>query len=278
MIFNQSGGAILNFKIVGGTTVPSNPSENTIWINTSTPIADWYLQNTEPTAIEGRVWIVIGTSSVTPFNALKKNGLYVYPLTAKQYVSGAWVSKPISIYRGGVWDNVLSELYLYKAGDEYVSITGGWEEGSVKNGSLTKNTTNLTLFSDANSAYAIAITNKKISISGAKTVTINAITANTNSYSPRHYYGLSTSNLITSNDEAVAYKEVTEAGQVTLDISNVAAGEYYIYLMTRGISSRLAVDAVRIDMDAAQRQYEQDLADRAELEAAYNYLLNGGAS
>lgn len=27
---------------------------------------------------------------------------------------------------------------------------------------------------------------------------------------------------------------------------------------------------------AAQAQYEQDLADRAELEAAYNYLLTGG--
>ena len=28
---------------------------------------------------------------------------------------------------------------------------------------------------------------------------------------------------------------------------------------------------------AAQAQYEQDLADRAELEAAYSYLLTGGA-
>lgn len=32
------------------------------------------------------------------------------------------------------------------------------------------------------------------------------------------------------------------------------------------------------ELDAAQRQYEQDLADRAELEAAYNYLLNGGTA
>jgi hypothetical protein len=29
-------------------------------------------------------------------------------------------------------------------------------------------------------------------------------------------------------------------------------------------------------LDAAQKQYEKDLADRAELEAAYNYLLTGG--
>lgn len=30
------------------------------------------------------------------------------------------------------------------------------------------------------------------------------------------------------------------------------------------------------ELTAAQSQYDQDLADRAELEAAYNYLLTGG--
>lgn len=30
------------------------------------------------------------------------------------------------------------------------------------------------------------------------------------------------------------------------------------------------------ELIAAQAQYEQDLADRAELEEAFNYLLNGG--
>ena len=30
------------------------------------------------------------------------------------------------------------------------------------------------------------------------------------------------------------------------------------------------------ELDAAQKQYEKDLADRAELEASYYYLLNGG--
>lgn len=30
------------------------------------------------------------------------------------------------------------------------------------------------------------------------------------------------------------------------------------------------------ELSAAQKQYEKDLADRAELEAAYNYLLTGG--
>lgn len=32
------------------------------------------------------------------------------------------------------------------------------------------------------------------------------------------------------------------------------------------------------ELAAAQAQYEQDLADRADLEAAYNYLLDGGTA
>ena len=54
---NAGGGsAALNFKIVGGTTAPSSPSENTIWVNTSTPISDWIFSASQPSrafALEG---------------------------------------------------------------------------------------------------------------------------------------------------------------------------------------------------------------------------------
>ena len=44
MIFNITGGAAanLNFKVVGGTTKPTSPKENTIWINTDTEISNWF--------------------------------------------------------------------------------------------------------------------------------------------------------------------------------------------------------------------------------------------
>ena len=41
-----SGG--LNFDVVGGTTEPTNPKENTIWVNTETKIEYWSLEPTEP--------------------------------------------------------------------------------------------------------------------------------------------------------------------------------------------------------------------------------------
>lgn len=42
-----SSGTELNFEIVGGTTQPSNPTENTIWVNTDTPITKYYFSNSD---------------------------------------------------------------------------------------------------------------------------------------------------------------------------------------------------------------------------------------
>lgn len=110
MILNMSGGgggASLNFKVVGGTAAPNNPKENTIWVNTDAEITGWVFSATEPeTASEGMVWISVGTSSPVAFNALKKNNITVYPLTAKQYVSGAWVDKEAKSYQSGTWKDM----------------------------------------------------------------------------------------------------------------------------------------------------------------------------
>lgn len=50
MIFNMSGGGgnSLNFEVVGGTTEPASPKENTIWINTDVPVKEWMFSNTNP--------------------------------------------------------------------------------------------------------------------------------------------------------------------------------------------------------------------------------------
>ena len=46
-ITRRGGGAPLNFKVVGGTK-PSNPKENTIWVNTDTAITGWHFGAEEP--------------------------------------------------------------------------------------------------------------------------------------------------------------------------------------------------------------------------------------
>jgi hypothetical protein len=116
MIFNVSGGGgtALNFRVVGGTTAPSNAKENMIWVNTSTTISSWVFSATQPTAAAGKVWITIGTTSTVGFNALKKNGIQVYPLSAKQYIGGAWVDKTAKSWQGGAWVEWIA--YVYKDG------------------------------------------------------------------------------------------------------------------------------------------------------------------
>ena len=100
MIFNMSGGgpsAALNFKVLGGTTEPENPTENTIWVNTDQKITGWAFAADEPSdPVDGMVWFGIGTPSIAEFNALKKNSIQVYPTSGKQYSEGSW--KTVDVY------------------------------------------------------------------------------------------------------------------------------------------------------------------------------------
>lgn len=121
-----SGG--VNFKVVGGTTEPTSPKENTIWVNTSVTIPSWAFSATEPESpVEGMVWISTGTSSTVEFNALKKNAIQVYPISAKQYVDGQWVNVEAKIYQNGEWIQWSTlATYLYNNGDSCTSTGGEW--------------------------------------------------------------------------------------------------------------------------------------------------------
>lgn len=120
-----SGGG-LNFKVVGGTSAPASPKENTIWVNTDAEITSWAFSATEPEAsAAGMVWISTGKTSTAPFNALKKNNITIYPISAKQYVGGAWVDKTAKIYQNGAWADWW-DGELYENGNQFTIITGGW--------------------------------------------------------------------------------------------------------------------------------------------------------
>ena len=133
-IFNMvgcGGGSSLNYEVVGGTSAPSSPSENTIWINTSNTITSHVFSATEPeNPVEGMVWICVGTSSAVAFSATEENPVMVYPLSANQYVSGAWVDKTAKTYQNGEW--VDWAMFLFDNGNECTYVTGGWEGAAVK--------------------------------------------------------------------------------------------------------------------------------------------------
>lgn len=126
------GGASLNFKVVGGTAAPASPKENTVWVNTSTAITGWAFCMEEPeTPAEGMVWLFTGAAAAAPFNALKKNNITVYPISAKQYISGAWEERGAKSYQSGAWADWWNG-HLYEYGNLHERVTGGWTKDGYK--------------------------------------------------------------------------------------------------------------------------------------------------
>ena len=122
-------GVELNFDVVCNPQ-PSSPAENTIWVDTDR-INNYYFSATQPENMaEYDVWFRVGIFSDAEFNALKKNGIMVYPISAQQYVNGALVKKDFKIYLDGVWTE--QRRMLYYRGDQCVDKTGGWTSSGLK--------------------------------------------------------------------------------------------------------------------------------------------------
>ena len=239
MIFNMAGGgAPLNFQLEGGLTQPTNPKENTIWVNTSADITGWSIGAETPAApAEGMVWINIG-GSVFGFNALKKNAIVVKPSGASQYISGTWVKKSAYIYQSGAWSYL--ETYLFKNGEIFDILTGGWSEGGYtysdsKYSTFTINTPNvgstLYMYSNAENQAGVAGTAKKIDLSPFSKIRVVCTEA------ARPGAGIGGGIAVTNDSKnlamskAVAYADVA-VGTTELDVSGIN-GEYYIALISR---------------------------------------------
>jgi hypothetical protein len=121
-------GVQLNFEVVGGLEQPTNPTENMIWVETDVAITSYVFSATEPEGYApGMVWITTDTSSPVAFNALKKNGIQVYPISAKQCISGALVDKTAKIYSGAKWCEFISPIVVLRFGANPIDLTGGFD-------------------------------------------------------------------------------------------------------------------------------------------------------
>lgn len=149
MIFNMTGGgAGLNFKIVGGTSQPTNPTENMIWVNTDNEITSWAFSATEPVdKVPGMVWFKTGSVSTVAFNAIKKNRVTIYPMSAVQLIDSEWKSVDTKSYLNGTWTNW--RVYLFNNGP-VEGLGANWvfrtDNTSVSSGSVG---TTLSMTADA---------------------------------------------------------------------------------------------------------------------------------
>lgn len=129
-----SGG--LNFKVVSYVSeedlMAATPKENTIGVITTTAISGWTFSADEPERLaDGMVWFFVGTSSQVAFSATKKNPIMVYPISAKQYVSGTWVDVTCKSYQNGAWEDWWNGE-IYDSGVFYIG-----HSNSVSNGTVT---------------------------------------------------------------------------------------------------------------------------------------------
>lgn len=234
-ICRRGGGGIagLNFKVVGGTTQPTNPRENTIWVNTSDDITGWVFAPKAPTASEGLVWFAIGNNSPVAFNAIKKNGLWVYPGSCQQYISGAWVTKTAKTYQSNAWKDWL--YWLYDTGVKKVEFQDITTTLYNTTATVTWGDDSLELYVAGSTSFtfggAMGAT-KLMDVSAYKT--LNAQYESISGTSPKFVISVSTSEKPTIdaqvlNGDHIASATLTEtkssAGTLSLDISQLETTE-----------------------------------------------------
>lgn len=160
------GGAALNFKVVPGLTQPSTVSENAIWVKTE-KIGAWYFSAALPEGMqEWDVWFPTGTSSPIEFNALKKNGITVYPMSAKQYVSGVLVDVTAKSYHGGAWVDWYPAGAMYYEGYQNEAVTGGWIVNAQSGATVTFADNKIGITAGGDNGSFVVRTSNKVDLSG----------------------------------------------------------------------------------------------------------------
>ena len=228
----------LSFEVVGNPQ-PENPKANTIWVDTDVEITGWDFSAAEPAnPAEGMVWGSTGTASSVAFNALKENSVMVYPLSAKQYVSGAWVDKTAKSYLNGAWvDWFVWSGQLYQSGNEFTNETGGWyaaDGGSLEEStiaSIARNEDSMVLTVTGGRKSAMLASRKPIDLTDFDLVTFEGLlhpgTGTTDKAAYGYLDAYKDNGGTLTNVARADIKASKTAQTITLNVSGLS-GEHYI--------------------------------------------------
>ncbi len=253
MILNFSGSSggvqTLNYSVLASLTEPLTPDENTIWVQTGTAVSGYRFDAAQPeTAEEGMVWFCAGQSGTISFNALKENGIILYPTRAMQYVGGAWSGVEAKIRQDGQWKNWWDGL-LYAPGNECTDVTGGWiaeaiprtSDGSASARTITSNADGLQV-SGVSSKGGIVRAANKINLTGRSSLIFEGSLTNPSTGGTEFWCSICAWTEIGSYSQenvAAAFHvgNGTLEGQQILDLSQVPPGNYYIGFALFGTST-----------------------------------------
>lgn len=262
-------GAELNFEVIGGTTQPTNPKENTIWVNTANDITNYIFSATAPESpAEGAVWFVTSSDgSLAKFEALADDtvSIVVYPdAPAYQYIGGQWVSKPTSLYQFGSWTVLsLTHTVIPNVSDYPIS---SWTNNLPTNWSANINTSTGVLTFVSSSFYSNALTgmltSNSIDITNFNTLTIvgtftSTKASTTGSGTAKVEIGIDSSNssssFLANTTKSISFSTSnTGTRNVTIntsvDISSITGDNYIKICLTRpntyNISANLEITSL----------------------------------
>ena len=166
---------------------------------------------------EGAVWIQTGQTDGLSFNALKKNGLYVYPVSCRQYVSGAWENVEAYVYKSEwVQFSSVAPPYFYKDGESSVELLG---DGTNSGGYITLTSTNN---SKQPEAYFVIPDIEKYSA-------ISCVISSYSNFTPIVYI-----RQISSGTNVATAKPGAQGETVSVDLSglDLSGNDYYFVLHT----------------------------------------------
>jgi len=183
------------------------PKNNTIGIVTSTAMTSWCMSHMEPSnPISGMVWIKTGISGKAILNVVRKGQIMVTPQAAYQYINKTWKKIEAQIYQNGWIEWIEDIVFLFKSGDQFLDVTGGWSGIPTESEYLDMYGT-----SSGEGWYLITKPQKPIDLSEYSKLIAKIETL----------VGKLNIILADQNDEEVAEAETTGVGEVLLNLSNV---------------------------------------------------------
>ena len=238
-----SGGTDLNFEVVGGTTEPTNPTENTIWVNTDVPITKYHFSVNQPENMsDGEVWFSTGTFSLAEFDVFKDNSLLVYPLRTQQYIDNILTNKTTMIYQNGEWKTF--GIWLID-NENCVSFT--CDNCSIS--SVNSNGLNIRLATYSGNVAALFWASNMYDLTNINTISTSGVsgTAINNSYRVCLATYPTTPYFNGSNHNCSALIQVTSGGGETiLDVSDLTGLHYVGFHILAPGSSTVVVPQLKL--------------------------------
>lgn len=260
MIFNMvgfggGGGLRISVKAYASPeALPTSEAENAIAVITGTAISNVALSPEEPvTKSTGTVWIPTSGGDIS-IGVDEQETIILHPNQCMQWDGNQWETCDAFVFQSGKWISFATAVfYLYRPGNTYESITGGWVSEGKKSASsgggtahaptITEGTDSI-VFTQKGSNYLAGIVYMKNSFDLTDYNTIS-LTSSRTTTNDRFCVWTSIGTYGSSN--TVIYEAVPNGTQ-TFDVSGLSGVHNIGFLLSSGSSGSVGTSITLSEM------------------------------